>query len=240
MALPDHFEGEDVIITLQEEGTKTYVKNFEGKVLSWNVSGGASSTDEVFAFGGKTFNFQKPREKFTLSFDVMINASDFDYVQFGSDTTGAVFGTTTGMVVKSDQTPSRWRIIFFFQSAASHIRNATTPSIIVPSKIVSTYRMIFCDCKAVTFDKEFSSDEYFKGTLSFEFSATDSDGFANYFEEDGLGIGTTPGTTLASMTTTAGKGLLREAKGYLDWSTSATASAWLTNTTASENYRYTG
>ena len=58
MALPDHFEGEDVIITLQEEGTKTYVKNFEGKVLSWNVSGGASSTDEVLHLGVKLSTFK--------------------------------------------------------------------------------------------------------------------------------------------------------------------------------------
>jgi len=238
MALPDHFEGEDVIIVLQEEGDVDNIKNMEGRVMSWNVSGGASSTDEVFAFGGKTFNFQKPREKFTLSFDVMINNSDFDYVQFGSDTAGAIFGTTAGMVIKSDQTPSRWRVIFFFQSAADHLRDPTDATIIVPNKTASAYRMIFCDCKAVTFDKEFSSDEYFKGTLSFEFSATDSDGFANYFEEEGLGIGTAAGTTLATLTTTTGKGLLREAKGYLDWSVTTTRS-WDSGTT-STTYRYTG
>jgi len=169
---------------------------------------------------------------------VMINNSDFDYVQFGSDTAGAIFGTTAGMVIKSDQTPSRWRVIFFFQSAADHLRDPTDATIIVPNKTASAYRMIFCDCKAVTFDKEFSSDEYFKGTLSFEFSATDSDGFANYFEEEGLGIGTAAGTTLATLTTTTGKGLLREAKGYLDWSVTTTRS-WDSGTT-STTYRYTG
>jgi len=238
MALPDHFEGEDVIIVLQQESVVDNIVNMEGKVMSWNVSGGTSSTDEVFAFGGKTFNFQKPREKFTLSFDVMINNSDFDYVQFGSDTSGAEFGSMTGRVIKSSEVPKRWRIIFFFQAAASHLQDPTTASIIVPAKTVSCYRLIFCDCKAVTFDKEFSADEYFKGTLSFEFSATDSDGFANYFEEDGLGIGTAAGTTLATLTTTAGKGLLREAKGYLDWSVTTTRS-WDSGTT-STTYRYTG
>lgn len=237
MALPDHFEGEDVIIVLQEESSSS-VFNFEGKVTSWNVGGGSSTTEEVFTFGGKTFNYQKPREKFTLDFDVIINNSDFDYIQFGSDTAGAVFGSMTGRVVKSSESPSRFRIVFFFQSSSEHLKDSTTPSIIVPSKSASCYRMVFCDCKAVTFDKEFSTDEYLKGTLSFEFSATDSDGFANYFEDEGLGIGTTAGTTLASMTTASGKGLYREAKGYLDWSVTTTRS-WDGGTT-STRYRYTG
>lgn len=165
----------------------------------------------------------------------MINNSDFDYVQFGSGTTGAAFGSMTGRVVKSTDATSRWRIIFWFQSAADHL---STGTVVVPSKTASCYRMIFCDVKSVTFDKEFSSDEYFKGSLNLEFSAADSDGYANYFEDEGLGIGTAAGTTLASMTTSSGKGLKREAKGYLDWSVTTTRS-WTEGTT-STRYRYTG
>lgn len=217
---------------MEKEDSKV-INNVEGKVLSWNISGGAQPTEDVQAFGGKTFNFQKPREKFTVSFEVMINNNDLDYVQFGSGTSGAAFGTMTGRVVSSADATSRWRIIFWFQSAASHIANTTTPTIIVPSKSVSCYRMIFCDVKSVTFDKEFSADEYLKGTLTLEFSATDSDGYANFFEDEGIGIGTAAGTTLASMTTSAGKGLKRKAKGYLTWNGTAASAAWTAGTTAS-------
>lgn len=221
MALPDHFEGEDVIITLEESGAAT-VNNVEGRVMSWNVSGGGASTDEVFAFGSKTFNFQKPREKFTVSFEVMINDTNFDFAQFNSDTSGATWGSMTGRVVKSSEVPSLWRIIFWFQSAASHL--AGTAPVVVPAITASIYRMIFVDCKAVTFDKEFSADEYMKGTLTFEFSAVDSDGYANYIADEGVGIGTAAGTTLATMTTSTGKGLKTEARGSLTWSATTTRS----------------
>lgn len=220
MALPDHFEGEDVIITFEETGAAS-VTNVEGRILSWNVSGGASSTDEVFAFGGKTFNFQKPREKFTATFEVMINNSDFDYTQFGSATSGAAFGSMTGRVVSSADSPSQWRVIMWFQESQYHLKTGT---ITVPNETYSIYRMVFCDCKAVTFDKEFSADEYLKGTLTFEFSATDADGYANYFEDEGVGIGTAAGTTLASMTVATGKGLSTKARGSLSWSTTTTRS----------------
>jgi len=234
MALPDHFEGEDVIITFERESSGA-INNVEGRVLSWNIGGGNQPTEDVYAFGGKTFNFQKPREKFTLSFDVMINNSDFDYVQFGSATSGAAFGSMAGRVVKSTDATSRWRVIFWFQESQYHL---STGTVIVPAKTASVYRMIFCDVKSVTFDKEFSADEYFKGTLNLEFSSSDSDGYANYFEEEGLGVGTAAGTTLATLTTTTGKGLFREAKGYLDWSVTTTRS-WSAGTT-STYYRYTG
>jgi len=236
MALPDHFEGEDVIITLEKEGSGL-VKNMEGKVLSWNQGGGGQSTEDVPAFGGKIFNFRKTREKFTISFEVMVNNTDFDYVQFGSGTSGAALGSMTGRVVSSTDSTSRWRVILFFQEAQYHTAN-TAKTVITPNKSNSIYRMIFCDVKSVTFEKEFSASEYMKGTLNLEFSAADSDGFANFLEDEGVGIGTAAGTTLASMTTSSGKGLYRKAKGYLDW-TNTTTPNWVEGTT-STYYRYTG
>jgi hypothetical protein len=221
MALPDHFEGEDVIITMEESGAASVI-NVEGRVLNWNISGGTSSTDEVYAFGGKTFNFQKPREKFTVTFELMINDSDFDFVMFNSASAGATLGTTTGYVMDSAQVPNQWRIIMWFQAAASHLKTGT---ITVPDTAASIYRMIFADCKAVSFDKEFSADEYYKGTLTFEFSATDDAGLPNYIEDEGLGITTTAGgTKLITMTTSAGAGLKTRARGSLTWSVTTTRS----------------
>ena len=237
MTLPDHFDGEDVIIVLERDGSSV-ITNFEGKVLSWNVSGGAQPTEDVFTFGGRTFNFQKPREKFNVEFEVVINDSDLDFVQFGSGTSGAEFGSMVGKVVSSADTTSLWRIIMYFQDSAEHQKN-TAQTIIVPSKTASCYRMIFCDCKSVTFDKEFSAEDYMKGTLTLEFSATDSDVFANYFQEEGTGIGTATTVTLASLTTTAGKGLLRKAKGWHSWNASAPSWESSSGTTTTRSYRYT-
>lgn len=238
MALPSQFEGEDVIITLEKNGSKT-INNIDGKVLSWNISGGAQPTEDVFAFGNKTFNFQKQREKFSISFEVMINATDFDFVQFGSYKSTDTLSTSNKLVM-SDQSTSRWRVIFWFQDAAYHSANASR-TVIVPSKSQSLYRMICADVKSVTFDKEFNADEYMKGTLTLEFSSTDDNGLPNFIEQEGIQAGTTS-TILASMTTTAADvasntGLLIKARGYLDWN--ATTAAWTAGTTTTK-YRYTG
>ena len=73
--------------------------------------------------------------------------------------------------------------------------------------------MIFCDCKSVEVTTEFAADEVIRGNISFEFSSTDQDGYANYFDEY------TSDTTaaLTTLTTTAHKGTLT-------WN--ATTSAW--------------
>jgi len=263
MALPDHFEGEDVIITFEKEyvagdgdsTTRTVgIQNVGGKVLSWNISGGGQPSEDVFAFGGKSFNFQKPREKFTASFEVIINNADFDFVQFGGQS-GTRIGASEGKVMKSTDTTRRWRVMMWFQDVSSHITNATK-TVTVPSKIVSCYRMVFVDVKSVTFDKSFSADDYFKGTLNLEFSSADDKGYANFIQQEGYGtgVGTTsvvssPGlallTTTATGATTIGSpvGLLLEARGYMDWATSATTPEWYTGSTTtdvSKRYRYTG
>ena len=236
MALPDHFEGEDVIITFEKEESNT-VTNVEGRVLSWNIGGGAQPSEDVFAFGNKTFNFQKPREKFTIEFELMVNDTDFDFIQFGSYLSTDVL-TTVPKLIMSNRPTSRWRVIFWFQDAASH---ATSGTVVVPSKSVSVYRIICVDVKSVTFDKEFSAEEYMKGTLALEFAATDESGNPNFIEQEGIEAGTTS-TILADMSTTAvdvasNIGLLVKARGLLTWN--ATTPAWSAGTTTTR-YRYTG
>ena len=267
----DHYEGEDVIITLEKEydsdagdsTTRTSaIHNMGGKILSWNVSGGGAPTEDVFAFGGKTFNFAKPREKFTVSFEVMINNTDFDFVNFGA--AGAIagsknltagdpsLGTTgtgsakasnlSGRIIKSTDSQKRWRIMMWYQPKDNHLK---TGQVTVPSKAAELYRMIFVDCKSVSFDKEFSADEYMKGTLNFEFSAADEDGKANYIQEEGLhgdATTTTGPKKLHQLTTSTTSGILTEARGYMEWSATTTR-AWYSGTTTtdvSRRYRYTG
>lgn len=238
MALPTHFEGEDVIITFEKEESGN-IYNVEGKVLSWNIGGGAQPTEDVYAFGNKTFNFQRPREKFELEFEIMVNDTDFDFVQFGSYLSTDTMQTTPKLIM-SDRATYRWRVIFWFQDSSYHIANSAR-TIIVPAKNQSLYRIICVDVKSVTFKKEFSADEYMKGTLTLEFSATDENANPNLIEQEGIFSGTTS-TILASCTTTAADaasniGLLVKARGYLAWST--TAPSWTAGTTTTR-YRYTG
>jgi hypothetical protein len=261
MALPDHFEGEDVIITFEKEYISgddttrtTGIQNVGGKILSWNLSGGAQPTEDVYTFGNRTFNFQKPREKFSVSFEVVVNDPTFDFVQFGG-VSGARIGDMGSKLVKSTDTTRDWRVILWFQDAGYHVSNSAK-TIVVPAKTQSIYRMIFANVKSVSFDKDFSADDYFKGTLTMEFSSSDSNGYSNMILQEGIpyGAGTTssPGTgttstMLNSMTTATAEangtnGLLLEARGYLDWSATTTP-AWYTGSTTTDvsmRYKYTG
>ena len=207
--------------------------------MSWNIGGGGQASEDVFLFGGKTLNFSKPREKFTISFEVIINNSDFDFVHFGSTFANSAIGNMAAKTVKSTDPQKEWRVAFWFQEAQYHIAN-TNKTVIVPGKDNDIYRMICVNVKSVTFDKEFAADDYFKGTLNLEFSSSDSNGFANYIQNEGIYNGTTA-TQLVSVTTTATNGLLLEARGYLDWNT--TAPAWHAGATTSatdKRYKYTG
>ena len=206
----DHFEGEDVIITFEQEGADK-VTNFEGRITSYRRSGGTASTEEKFAFGSKTFNFQKPREKFTIELEYVTTNPDFANIQFGTVTNANVAGSTE---IRSDSVPQRWRVICWFQTKSDH---ENTGSIVVPAT-GEIYRIIHIDCKSVTNDIDFAADDMLTGTLTFELSATDSDGYPNIIEE----YDATSAGGLTTLGTTAHRGLLT-------WNT--TTPAW------SGNYR---
>ena len=210
-ALPDHWEGEDVIITIEEEGKDT-VLNMEGTVLKIGKGGGEASTTNVPTFGGKMFNYGGPDSKNTLTFDVVIRNSDWDRVRW-SGASAPSAGITDEQ--RSDKQQLRKRVIFWFCPRANHYANAGR-SIVVPPKGGAILRRIYADVKAVTFDWEFDSAEYKKGTITLEFSSLDSDGYPNEFSQftPAAASGSTP---LATLSATAHKGILT-------WST--TTPAW--------------
>jgi len=191
----DHWEGEDCIITFEEEGADT-VTNLQGKISKISVGGGNQSTDDIYCFANSTINFDKPREKFTPSFDVIFTDTTFAQMFLGGNAAGA------GVEMRSSNTKKRWRIIVWFCPKENHKKSG---SVIVPPKSGEIARWIFADCKAISFDRDFSADDVLKGTLSFEFSATDSDGYANFFDEWTSAQST---TSLTVLTATAHKGIL--------------------------------
>ena len=191
----DHFEGEDCIITIEEEN-EDVVTNFQTKINNIEVSGGTSNTEDIFLFGGATINYQKPSEKFSVKLDFVQKDTSFAELRFGS--TGGI-----GNEIRSSDSPKRCRIILWFQESALHAKSSSG-AIVVPTKVGQIRRMIFADCKSVEIGTTFSADEVMRGTISFEFSSTDSDGYANYFDE----YTTSTTTALTVLTATAHKGTL--------------------------------
>lgn len=206
----DHYEGEDVIITLERNASNT-VTNQEGKIKSIRISGGDENTELRHLFGGKTIFFGKPKEKFRVDFEVIISnkTSAFTQMQFGGSSLAA------GTVLESSSTQDEWRIMVTYVPKSSH---KTSGSVVCPPKTSDdSLQYIFVDCRAVTFERNFDAEDMFEGTLSFEFSATDSDGYANFFEHY---TNSTTNTLLTIGTTTA----YDKYRGQLTWNT--TTPAW--------------
>jgi len=205
MAISDHWEGEEVIITFEEEG-KDFVYNMEGQITNIGVSGGASATDEVYLFGSKTINFQKPREKFEISIEGISATTDAARIAFGDNTDDTANpGSMDGVEVRSGGstvTQNRWRVGLWFGEANLFGKSS---NVVVPGLSGAIYRIIMTDCKVTGFEQEFAADDMLKWTLNLEFSATDGDGYANKFEEYTTAAGT---TALTTMNATAHKGVL--------------------------------
>jgi len=195
-----HWEGEDVIITFEEKGSNTCT-NYEGKILSIRQTGGTEETESVQCFGNKTITIQKPREDFEIEFEVVVSDTSFAQMWFGG----------SGNEIRSSSSGSRWRIIVWFCPSSSHKKSG---NVVVPPKSGEMMRYIYKDCYAVSFEEEFSAEDYLKGTLRFRVSATDANGYANIFKEYTNDYSTTPLTTL--NTTAHG--------GTLSWNT--TTPAW--------------
>ena len=195
---PDHWEGEDVIITIEEEG-KDVALNFEGTVLKISKSGGEEPTSEAHAFGGKTFSYGQPRGKVTISVDMVIKNADWDRVKWSGSST-AIKDMTAEQ--RSDKAQLRKRIILWFVPKANQKSSGT---VVVPPAGGPIFRRIYIDARAVTYDWEFDSGEYKKGSMSFELSSVDSNGYPNEISQFTPSQGT---TTLAVLNTTAHRGTL--------------------------------
>jgi len=202
----DHWEGEDVIITFERNGSNA-VRNYEGKITNISVSGGDENTEIKYAFGNKMIFFGKPKEKFKVDFDVIFHDSRFAQMQFGGSTLAA------GTQIKSSNTQDYWRIGIFFVSKSEQTSSAGIT--IPPATSKASMQWLFVDCRAVTFERSFDSEDMMTGTMSFEFSPTDGDGYANFFEH----YTNAATSTMLQLTTTN-----TEHRGKLNWST--TTGTW--------------
>ena len=206
----DQYEGEDVIITFERNGSNEVI-NVTGKITNIKPGGGEVNTEVKYSFGNKQRLFSKPREKFKLDLDVILdNSAVFEQAFLGGSVRQA------GTMLKSSSTQDYWRIILWFIPYDEQKNNHTMPPLTSPNARV----MIFVDAKAPSFEKSFDVEDVLVGTISFEMSATDPDGYANYF--DYYTNSTT--STLIQLTTTYSA----EMRGTLTWTTAAFSGAYST------------
>jgi len=202
------FEGEDVIITFERDGSGT-VENVEGKITTLKISGGDENVEVKYAFGEKQILFGKPKEKFKVDIDIIINDSTFSQVHFGGTSKAA------GTFLKSSSSQDSWRVTVWFVKKSDQ---KSAGSIVVPPKTTANGSLMymFVDCRAVTFERNADAEDMLTGTLSLEFSSVDADGYSNFVEY--YTNATT--TTLADLTTT----ISTDIRGALTWNT--TTPAW--------------
>lgn len=194
----EQWEGEDVIITIEQEDADI-AENFEGKITSYKRSGGEESIDVQYAFGNKRYSFTTPREKFTVEFEYITTDPRFTNLQFSSQTDAS--SVASGGEVTSADSHKRYRIICWFIPNSGQVGSGST---VVPGSSSECYRIIHTDCKGVSNDVDFSADDLFTGTISFECTATDANGYANVFEE----YSSTSAGALTTLNTTSHKGSL--------------------------------
>lgn len=207
----DHYEGEDVIITFERDAGAA-VTDVTGKITNITISGGEENTEVKYAFGNKQILFGKPKEKLKVEFEVILDNSDE-----GGILSQAFLGGTTvaaGTVFESSSAQDYWRIGLWFIPYAK-ITTAGLPPLTNPDARV----MLFVDCRAVSFEKKFESEDTLVGTVSFELAATDSNGYANHYD---YFTNSTTSTLIQIGTTTA----YDKYRGRLTWTTAAWTSAY--------------
>ena len=200
-----HYEGEEVLITFEEEG-RDQVYNYEGRITSLNISGGEKDRETVRPFGGYSIQFAKPAKEIEVTFDYIFRDGNFEYMKTGA----FEGGNTTGKIIAGAEIRSgneinekRWRVIIWFLGEDAGIaRNGTVQ---VPLRVGEIARFIFTDARALTNDVTFDSEDRANGTITFKLPPTDDTIYANKFFE---WTSSQSGTALTVLNATAHKGIL--------------------------------
>ena len=214
-----HFEGEDVIITFQKEDTSG-VWNTEGRITNLNITDGNAELETVRPFGGKSITVTKPAGDYDISFDYVVRDTLFDEMAMSSSTSDV---QTTEYRSGNETTRKRWRVILWFLGDGASSKTNTAGTITVPKRVGEIARYIFKDVYKVENSVEFSSEEYTKGSITLRCSPTDEDGYANVFKQFTPQMGT---TALATLNTTAHKGVLTWSTTSITWNGGTTSTRY--------------
>ena len=126
------------------------------EITNWSTSGGSKDVESVPVFGNAFIDKEMPREQYEISMDVVCsysNAVRWEALVMGGDL------SSTSIESSSE---------------------ATLKRIFIEANSGSDYKTMAMDnCRGVTMDGEMSADEYWKGTITFKFSPTDSSSNSN-------------------------------------------------------------
>lgn len=126
------------------------------EITNWSTSGGERDVESVPVFGNAFIDKEMPRGQYEISMDVVCsytNAVRWEALTMGGDLSS---------------------------SSAESSSEPTLKRLFIEANTGSDYKTMAMDnCRGVTMDGEMSADEYWKGTITFKFSPTDSSSASN-------------------------------------------------------------
>jgi len=153
----------DATIKIEEKSTGV-IQTVTTQVTNFSDGGGGKDTESIAHFGNAFLVVTKPQEDFEVAFDVSIK--DTFWSQMISDSTTVVVGTSAGSFIQSisggDQNDFKVRIEWVTGSDA--------------------YKIIYYNCKGVTFEKDNAADDRLTGTITFKVSPTSAVGSGQKYE----------------------------------------------------------
>ena len=168
---PDGMFPADAVVTLHRKGGSAVVVTT--RVSNFTESGGTKDIEKVDFFGGASLQVKKPQDTLEVSFETAIRDTDWALIMSGSATTA---GSATQ--VTSDGTQFDYKIkVEWLDPVGS-----------------AAYKIIYYDTVGVTYEKDWASDSYLKGTIGFKLTPTSTLGSGKRYEIELYDVGDTTGS----------------------------------------------
>ena len=141
------------------------------QISSWSESGFGQDTDKDDYFGNATIVVPQPQEDGEVAFDVSITNEQWDQIFWG--------GTGSDFTSGSDQDLYRVVVSIIDQGSLDPTYSGISGSASGSINGANSYRKIYTEARATTFEPELDVDSYLKGSITFKLTATDACGDGN-------------------------------------------------------------
>lgn len=160
MVTGDALSGDDVTIYIEAADTDSGVdgagltNSYQFEVTSFDIGGGSKDIESIAVFGGGFINKNKPQEQIEVSMDVIL--------RHGSDV-------------------DKWDALWYSVDGTTKKLVFTDPKAIIIENNDGTnfYWNAWNNATITNFDKEFSAEDEWRGTISFKLSAATATGISN-------------------------------------------------------------
>ena len=168
---PDAMFTDNCVVTLERKGGSA--TTITTRVSNFNESGGGKDIEKADFFGNASLTVKKTRELLEIGFDTRTQDTDWAYI-FGGTLTSA--GSANKVTNDGEQTD--YKIKLEWTDAVGS----------------AGYKMIYYNAVGVTYEKEWATDDYLKGTLSFKLTPTSAAGSGQKYEIECYDFGDTTGS----------------------------------------------